>query len=109
MKQRVSAVVRRSSAAPAAGSFGNKDLHTERPWCMPPAWVGGTRPCVGVARWKQAEWSAGHVRLALRGIPGCELDAWMSDYAMPKRAVAPEEQIWSSIMDPAAKFLDQRP
>jgi hypothetical protein len=43
-------------------------------------------------------------------IPGCELDAWMSDYAMPERAVAPEEQIWSNIMDPvaAAKFLDQR-
>jgi hypothetical protein len=33
----------------------------------------------------------------------------MSDYAMPERAVAPEEQIWSNIMDPtsAAKFLDQ--
>ena len=43
-------------------------------------------------------------------IPGCELDAWMSDYAMPERAVAPEEQIWSNIMDPvaAAKFLDQQ-
>jgi hypothetical protein len=35
----------------------------------------------------------------------------MSDYAMPERAVAPEEQIWSNIMDPvaAAKFLDQKP
>jgi hypothetical protein len=43
-------------------------------------------------------------------IPGCELDAWMSDYAMPERAVAPEEQIWSNIMDPvaAAKFFDQK-
>jgi hypothetical protein len=43
-------------------------------------------------------------------VPGCELDAWMSDYAMPERAVAPEEQIWSNIMDPAsaAKFLDQQ-
>lgn len=42
-------------------------------------------------------------------VPGCEFDAWMSDYAMPERAVAPEEQIWSNIMDPAAaaKFLDQ--
>ncbi len=42
-------------------------------------------------------------------MPGCELDAWMPDYAMPERAVAPEEQIWSNIMDPgaAAKFLDQ--
>jgi hypothetical protein len=41
-------------------------------------------------------------------VPGCELDAWMSDYAMPERPVAPEEQIWSNIMDPgaAAKFLD---
>jgi hypothetical protein len=44
-------------------------------------------------------------------VPGCELGAWMSDYAMPERAVAPEEQIWSNIMDPtaAAKFLDQEP
>ena len=43
-------------------------------------------------------------------MPGCELDAWMSDYAMPERAVAPKEQIWSNIMDPvaAAKFLDQQ-
>ena len=46
----------------------------------------------------------------LSPIPGCELDAWMSDYAMPERAVAPEEQIWSNILDPvaAAKFLDQQ-
>ncbi|WP_239381371.1 MULTISPECIES: hypothetical protein [unclassified Frankia] len=44
-------------------------------------------------------------------VPGCAADAWMSDYAMPQRAVAPEEQIWSNIMDPAeaAKFLDQQP
>jgi hypothetical protein len=42
-------------------------------------------------------------------IPGCQLDAWMSDYAMPERAVAPEEQVWSNIMDPkaAAELLDQ--
>jgi hypothetical protein len=33
-------------------------------------------------------------------ILGCQADAWMSDYAMPERAVAPEEQIWSNIMDP---------
>ena len=50
------------------------------------------------------------VATVLSLIPGCELDAWMSDYAMPERAVAPEEQIWSNIMDPvaAAKFLDQQ-
>jgi len=44
-------------------------------------------------------------------VPGCELDAWMSDYAMPERPVAPEEQVWSNIMDPgaAAKFLDDQP
>ncbi len=44
-------------------------------------------------------------------IPGCEPGAWMSDYAMPERAVAPAEQIWSNIMDPAAaaKFLDEQP
>jgi hypothetical protein len=42
-------------------------------------------------------------------IPGCQLDAWMSDYAMPERAVAPEEQIWSNLMDPkaAAQLLDE--
>jgi hypothetical protein len=33
----------------------------------------------------------------------------MSDYAMPERAVAPEEQIWSIMMDPkaAAELLDE--
>jgi hypothetical protein len=50
------------------------------------------------------------VATTLSLIPGCELDAWMSDYAIPERAGAPEEQIWSNIMDPvaAAKFLDQQ-
>lgn len=50
------------------------------------------------------------VAAVLSLVPGCQLDAWMSDYAMPERAVAPEEQIWSNIMDPAAaaKFLDQQ-
>ncbi len=49
------------------------------------------------------------VATVLSLVPGCEPDAWMSDYAMPKRAVAPAEQIWSNIMDPsaAAKFLDE--
>ncbi|HEY1454902.1 MAG TPA: hypothetical protein VGG31_00280 [Candidatus Dormibacteraeota bacterium] len=44
-------------------------------------------------------------------VPGCQLDAWMSDYAMPERAVAPEEQVWSNMMDPiaAAKLLDENP
>lgn len=51
------------------------------------------------------------VATVLSLVPGCQLDAWMSDYAMPERAVAPEEQIWSNIMDPAAaaKFLDEQP
>jgi hypothetical protein len=42
-------------------------------------------------------------------IPGCQLDAWMSDYAMPERAVAPEEQVWSNMMEPtaAAKLLEE--
>lgn len=41
-------------------------------------------------------------------VPGCQLDAWMSDYAMPERGVAPEEQVWSNLMDPtaAAKLLE---
>jgi hypothetical protein len=44
-------------------------------------------------------------------VPGCDLTAWMPDYAMPGRAVAPEEQIWSNIMAPgaAAKFLAPEP
>ena len=78
---------------------------------MPPAWVRGNRAVCGVARWKQAEWECQACPSRAQGIPGCELDAWMSDYAMPERAVAPEEQIWPNIMDPvaAAKFLDQKP
>src|SRR5450755_588448 len=51
------------------------------------------------------------VAIILSLIPGCQPDAWMSDYAMPERAVAPEEQIWSNTMDPAAaaaKFLDEQ-
>jgi hypothetical protein len=33
----------------------------------------------------------------------------MSDYAMPERAVAPEEQAWSNMMEPtaAAKLLEE--
>jgi hypothetical protein len=35
----------------------------------------------------------------------------MSDYAMPERAVAPEEQVCSNMMDPtvAAKLLEEAP
>ena len=53
----------------------------------------------------------GLVAIILSLIPGCQLDAWMSDYAMPERAVAPEEQVWSNMMDPtaAAKLLDEGP
>ncbi len=42
-------------------------------------------------------------------VPGCQLDTWMSDYAMPERAVAPQEQVWSNMMDPtaAAKLLEE--
>lgn len=49
------------------------------------------------------------VALILAQVPGCQLDAWMSDYAMPERAVAPEEQVWSNMMDPtaAAKLLNE--
>lgn len=42
-------------------------------------------------------------------VPGCDPAGWMSDYAMPERPMAPQEQIWSNLMDPAeaAKFLDE--
>jgi hypothetical protein len=51
------------------------------------------------------------VATVLSLVPGCEPSAWMSDYAMPERPVALEEQIWSNLMDPAAaaKFLDEEP
>jgi hypothetical protein len=77
---------------------------------MPPAWVRGDPAVCGGGPMEASGVECRHVRLALRGIPGCKLDAWMSDYAMPERAVALEEQIWSNIMDPvaAAKFLDQK-
>ena len=54
--------------------------------------------------------SSGQTLPAVSLVPGCQFDAWMSDYAMPQRAVAPEEQIWSNIMDPAAaaKFLGEQ-
>lgn len=44
-------------------------------------------------------------------VPGCELETWMSDYAMPERPMAPAEQIWSNLMDPtaAAALLDEGP
>jgi len=44
-------------------------------------------------------------------VPGCDPGAWMSDYAMPERPMAPEEQIWSNLMDPiaAGKLLDEHP
>jgi hypothetical protein len=32
------------------------------------------------------------VAIVLSLVPGCELDAWMSDYAMPERAVAPRSR-----------------
>ena len=44
-------------------------------------------------------------------VPGCGPDTWMSDYAMPERPMAPEEQIWSNLMDQTAagKLLDENP
>jgi hypothetical protein len=41
-------------------------------------------------------------------VPGCQFDVWMSNYAVPERAVAPEEQVWSNVIDPtaAAKLLE---
>jgi len=60
MKQRVSAVVRRSSAAPAAGSFGNKDLHTDTAVVHAPSLgAGGPGRVWGWPDGSKAEWSAG--------------------------------------------------
>jgi hypothetical protein len=79
MKQRVSAVVRRSSAAPAAGSFGNKDLHTDTAVVHAPSLgAGGPGRVWG---WPDGSKRSGVPACPSRaqGIPGCELDAWMSD------------------------------
>jgi hypothetical protein len=46
--------------------------------------------------------------LILRTVPGCELDGWYPEYALPERDLLPAEQAWSNLMDPreAARALD---
>jgi hypothetical protein len=73
MKQRVSAVVRRSSAASAAGSFGNKDLHTDTAVVHAPAWVRGDPAVCGGGPMEASGVECRHVRLALRGSPAASL------------------------------------
>ena len=46
-------------------------------------------------------------------IPGCELDAWMSDYAMPERAVAPRNRSgptsWTPPPQPSSSISSHEP
>ncbi len=44
-------------------------------------------------------------------MPGCDLDGWGLEYAMPERPLRPAEMAWSNLMDPqaAARFLDHDP
>jgi hypothetical protein len=39
--------------------------------------------------------------LILRNVPGCELDGWYPEYALPERDLLPAEQARSNLMDPA--------
>lgn len=40
--------------------------------------------------------------IILRNVPGCEVDGWYPEYALPERDLLPAEQAWSNIMDPRA-------
>lgn len=44
----------------------------------------------------------------LRHVPGCDLESWYPEHALPSRRLLPAEQAWSTLMDPAAaaKLLD---
>ncbi|MFF3893819.1 hypothetical protein ACFYY3_11635 [Streptomyces sp. NPDC001812] len=46
--------------------------------------------------------------IILRNVPGCEVEGWYPEYALPERELLPAEQAWSNIMDPraAAEVLD---
>ncbi|MBT3166944.1 hypothetical protein HTV80_28175 [Streptomyces sp. Vc74B-19] len=46
--------------------------------------------------------------LILRHVPGCDVEGWYPEYALPERELLPAEQAWSNIMDPraAAEVLD---
>lgn len=48
------------------------------------------------------------VALILGRVPGCEMEGWFPEYALPERNLFPAEQAWSNLMDPkaAAKLLD---
>jgi hypothetical protein len=35
-------------------------------------------------------------------VPGCSRDGWYPEQEMPTRPLAPNEQVWSNLMDPAA-------
>lgn len=41
-------------------------------------------------------------------VPGCDVDGWFPEYALPERSLRAAEQAWSNIMNPieAAKLLD---
>jgi hypothetical protein len=40
--------------------------------------------------------------VVLDTVPGCSRDGWYPELEMPTRPLAPNEQVWSNLMDPAA-------
>lgn len=41
-------------------------------------------------------------------VPGCDRNAWFPEFALPHRALAPGEQVWSNLIDPtvASQLID---
>ena len=73
MKQRVSAVVRRSPAAPAAGSFGDKRSSYRTAVVHAPSLGAGDPAVCGGGPMEASGVECRHVRLALRGSPAASL------------------------------------
>lgn len=50
----------------------------------------------------------GLLAVILALVPGCDRDGWGYEFAMPHRPLAPNEQVWSNMMDPtiAAQLLE---
>lgn len=38
----------------------------------------------------------------LKQVPGCDVEAWFPEVALPQRELSPAEQVWSNLMDPEA-------
>lgn len=49
------------------------------------------------------------VAIILARVPGCDRDSWGFEHSLPNRPIYGAEQVWSTLMDPAAaaKLLDE--